>query len=113
MLRKLLNLSRPNCSTEIILVPHWCYPYGLHELKITMSMTAIIIIITAGNDSKESCSQLISLFCSSTGPGLNNKIGKAWEGSQKPGGSTSVAQPGRVTISPTGQMTNTGSNHIS
>ena len=78
-----------------------------------MSMTAIIIIITAGNDSKESCSQLISLFCSSTGPGLNNKIGKAWEGSQKPGGSTSVAQPGRVTISPTGQMTNTGSNHIS
>lgn len=47
-------------------------------------MTAIIIII-AGNDSKDSSSQLISLSRNSGGPGLDNGVGKAWEGCQKPG----------------------------
>lgn len=47
-------------------------------------MTAIIIII-AGNDSKDSSCQLISLSRNSRGPGLDNRVGKAWEACQKPG----------------------------
>lgn len=69
---------------------------GSHELKITETMTAIIIII-AGNDSKDSSSQLISLSRNSRGPSLDNRVGKAWEGCQKPGGPSPAAGPGRVT----------------
>lgn len=64
---------------------------GLHELKITVTMTAIIIII-AGNDSKDSSCQLISLSRNSRGPGLDNRVGKAWEVRQKPG--APAPQPG-------------------
>lgn len=89
---------------------------GLCELKITMTVTAIIII--AGNDSEDSYPQLISLSCNSRGPACDNRVVKAWEESQKPRAPAQLSGPvlwpgGSHSILPASQMTNIGRNRIS
>lgn len=84
MLGKLLNLSGPNYSTSLVLLIE-----GLCEIKITMSVTVIIIIIS-GNDSEDPFSPLLSLSCNSRGPGHDNRVGKACK-EPEARGSSSVA----------------------
>lgn len=81
MLRKLCNLSvqwhlRDGSNSFIS-----AKDVGLHKLKTTMSMAAIVI---AGNESKCPSFQLISLSFSRQSQGLAQRIGKDWEVSQGP-----------------------------